>query len=92
MADFACGTGGFLVSWLKVLHEQVRTTDDEKAYSRSIYGVEKKQFPYMLCVTNLLLHNVDVPDVHHDNSLLHDVLDYTEEDRKSTRLNSSHVD
>ena len=36
MADFACGTGGFLVSWLKVLHEQVRTTDDEKAYSRSI--------------------------------------------------------
>ena len=81
MADFACGTGGFLVSWLKVLHEQVRTTDDEKAYSRSIYGVEKKQFPYMLCVTNLLLHNVDVPDVHHDNSLLHDVLDYTEEEQ-----------
>ena len=81
MADFACGTGGFLVSWLKVLHEQVRTTDDEKAYSRSIYGVEKKQFPYMLCVTNLLLHNVDVPDVHHDNSLLHDVLDYTEDDQ-----------
>ena len=69
------------MSWLKVLHEQVRTTDDEKAYSRSIYGVEKKQFPYMLCVTNLLLHNVDVPDVHHDNSLLHDVLDYTEDDQ-----------
>lgn len=81
MADFACGTGGFLVSWLKELHKQVQTTGDETAYSNSIYGVEKKQFPYMLCVTNLLLHNVDNPQVYHDNSLLHDVLDYTREDQ-----------
>ena len=81
MADFACGTGGFLVSWLKELHEQVQTTEDETAYSNSICGVEKKQFPYMLCVTNLLLHNVDNPQVYHDNSLLHDVLDYTESDQ-----------
>ena len=35
----------------------------------------------MLCVTNLLLHNVDNPQVYHDNSLLHDVLDYTREDQ-----------
>ena len=81
MADFACGTGGFLVSWLKELHKQVHTTDDETAYSNSIYGIEKKQFPYMLCVTNLLLHNVDNPQVYHDNSLLYDVLDYTEADQ-----------
>ncbi len=81
MADFACGTGGFLVSWLKELHKQVQTTEDETAYSNSIYGVEKKQFPYMLCVTNLLLHDVDNPQVYHDNSLLHDVLDYTQEDQ-----------
>ena len=81
MADFACGTGGFLVSWLKELHKQVHTTEDEEAYSRSIYGIEKKQFPYMLCVTNLLLHGLDVPQVYHDNTLLHDVLDYTQDDR-----------
>ena len=49
--------------------------------SRSIYGIEKKQFPYMLCVTNMLLHGVDVPRVYHDNSLLKDVLDYTEKDQ-----------
>ena len=35
----------------------------------------------MLCVTNLLLHGLDVPKVFHDNTLLHDVLDYSEEDR-----------
>ena len=80
MADFACGTGGFLTSWLKELKKQILTTDDNKAYSNSIYGIEKKQFPYMLCITNLLLHDVDNPCVYHDNSLLRDVLDYTEDD------------
>lgn len=81
MADFACGTGGFIVSWLKELKKQVKTTEDEQAYTNSIYGIEKKQFPYMLCVTNLLLHGLDVPKVYHANTLLHDVLDYTEDDK-----------
>lgn len=81
MADFACGTGGFIVSWLKELQKLIRTTEDEEAYSNSIYGIEKKQFPYMLCITNLLLHGLDVPRVFHSNALLHDVLDYTEEDK-----------
>lgn len=81
MADFACGTGGFIVSWLKELRKLVNTTEDEEAYSNSIYGIEKKQFPYMLCVTNLLLHGLDVPQVYHSNTLLHDVLDYTESDK-----------
>lgn len=81
MADFACGTGGFIVSWLKELKKQVKITEDEEAYSNSIYGIEKKQFPYMLCVTNLLLHGLDVPKVYHANTLLHDVLDYTEDDK-----------
>ena len=86
MADFACGTGGFIVSWLKELHKQVKTTEDEEAYSNSIYGIEKKQFPYMLCVTNLLLHGLDVPQVYHANTLLHDVLDYTESDKMDVIL------
>lgn len=81
MADFACGTGGFITSWLKELKKQVKTVADEEAYSKSIYGVEKKQFPYMLCITNMLIHDLDVPKIYHDNSLLRDVLDYTEEDQ-----------
>ena len=81
MADFACGTGGFLISWLKELQKQVKSTADAKKYGDSIYGIEKKQFPYMLCITNLLLHGLDVPRVYHDNSLVRDVLDYTEADQ-----------
>ena len=80
MADFACGTGGFLTSWLKELDKVVRTAEDREAYAQSIYGIEKKQFPYMLCVTNMLLHNIDSPQVSHDNSLTKDVLNYTDDD------------
>ena len=81
MADFACGTGGFITSWLKELQKRVRSTTDAEKYGNSIYGIEKKQFPYMLCITNLLLHGLDIPRVYHDNSLLKDVLDYTTDDQ-----------
>lgn len=81
MADFACGTGGFITSWLKALAPLVKTTEDQSKYDSSIYGIEKKQFPYMLCITNMLLHDIDTPQVYHDNSLLKDVLDYTEDDK-----------
>lgn len=81
MADFACGTGGFLISWLNELNKNKQSTDDVEEYENSVYGIEKKQFPYMLCVTNLLLHDIDVPRVYHDNSLIRDVLDYTDKDK-----------
>ena len=81
VADFACGTGGFLTSWLKELATKIETTEDQAAYDASIYGIEKKQFPYMLCITNMLLHGIDVPKIYHDNSLLKDVLDYTQDDQ-----------
>lgn len=81
VADFACGTGGFLTSWLKELAPKIKTTEDQAAYDASIYGIEKKQFPYMLCITNMLLHGIDIPKIYHDNSLLKDVLDYTVDDQ-----------
>lgn len=80
MADFACGTGGFITSWLKELAPYIKSTDDQAQYDNSVYGIEKKQFPYMLCITNMLLHGLDVPQIYHDNSLLRDVLDYTPDD------------
>ena len=81
VADFACGTGGFLTSWLKELSPQVKTTQDREMFSQSIYGIEKKQFPYMLCITNMLLHDIEIPQIYHSNSLTKDVLDYTDDDK-----------
>ena len=81
MADFACGTGGFITSWLAELHDKIKDTKDRSVYDQSIFGIEKKQFPYMLCITNMLLHNIDHPQIYHDNSLLHDLLDYTDADK-----------
>ena len=81
MADFACGTGGFITSWLGELDKKVKTADDRKQFNQSVFGIEKKQFPYLLCVTNLLLHGIDTPLVYHDNSLTKDVLNYTDEDK-----------
>lgn len=81
MADFACGTGGFITSWLNVLSEQVNDTLDKRMLDSSIYGIEKKPFPYLLCVTNMLLHDIETPNIYHTNSLKHNLLDYTDDDK-----------
>lgn len=81
MADFACGTGGFITSWLKQLNKQVKDVEDQKQLDDSIYGIEKKPFPYLLCVTNMLLHDIETPNIYHTNSLKHNLLDYTDDDK-----------
>ena len=81
MADFACGTGGFITSWLGQLSKQVTDTSAQKQLDDSIYGVEKKPFPYLLCVTNMLLHDIEIPKIYHMNSLKHNLLDYTDADK-----------
>jgi len=81
MADFACGTGGFITSWLTELRKQVTDTEAQKQFDDSIYGVEKKPFPYLLSVTNMLLHDIEVPNIYHQNSLRHNLLDYTDDDK-----------
>ena len=81
IADFACGTGGFLTSALKVLDPQVKTVEDREIFNNSIFGIEKKQLPHMLCVTNMLLHDIDNPNIIHGNSLEKNVRDYNESDK-----------
>ena len=77
IADFACGTGGFLTSALKVLEPQIQSVNDRTLFNNAVYGIEKKALPHLLCITNLLLHDIDTPNVHHDNALEKNVKDYT---------------
>ena len=76
IADFACGTGGFLTSALSELDTQVgNSVENREIYNKSIYGIEKKALPHMLCVTNMLIHDIDDPNILHGNALEMDYKD-----------------
>lgn len=81
VADFACGTGGFLVSALNHMKEQATDTESNEILKKSFYGVEKKSLPYLLCTTNMLLHDVNEPNIIRGNSLEKNVRDYEEDDK-----------
>ncbi len=68
--DPACGTGGFLVNVIEHLRKKAKTEADQKLLQEAFKGIEKKHLPYILCMTNLLLHGIDVPNnVSADNTL-----------------------
>ena len=81
IADLACGTGGFLTSAMNILEKQIRTPQDKETINNSIYGIEKKALPHLLCMTNLLLHDIDEPNIEHMNSLSRNIRDFKETDR-----------
>ena len=81
IADFACGTGGFLVSALNHMKEEVSNTTSNEKLQKSFYGVEKKSLPYLLCTTNMLLHDINEPQIIRGNSLEKNVRDYEENDK-----------
>jgi len=68
--DPACGTGGFLTSAIKNIRKQdVKGIDDLRTLEATIHGMELKPLPFMLCVTNLILHDIEVPRVDYTDSL-----------------------
>lgn len=80
--DPACGTGGFLTCSIEHVRKQVKTGADEETLQKSIHGVEKKALPHLLCVTNMLLHGIDVPtNIRHDNTLARPLRDYGPKDK-----------
>lgn len=80
--DPACGTGGFLTCAIEhVRKHSVKTPDDEETLQKSIFGVEKKPLPHLLCTTNMLLHGIDIPaQIRHDNTLARPLRDYGPKD------------
>lgn len=76
--DPACGTGGFLANVIDyVRSKHVQSTADEQRLQSSLRAVEKKSLPYVLCLTNMLLHGIEKPSwVRHDNTLSRPLRDY----------------
>ena len=68
--DPAAGTGGFLTAAIDHIRQNhVRTLDDEAALQASVTGWEYKPVSYVLGLTNLVLHGIEVPDFHSRDSL-----------------------
>ncbi len=80
--DPACGTGGFLTSAIENIRRQdVKGVDDLKTLETTIHGMEFKPLPFMLCVTNLILHNIEVPNVDYTDSLNREYTSIGQKDR-----------
>jgi type I restriction enzyme M protein len=80
--DPACGTGGFLTCAIEHLRQQAKTADDERIIQDCFSGIEKKHLPHILCMTNLMLHGIDVPsNVRHGNTLARPLRDWGPKER-----------
>ncbi len=81
--DPACGTGGFLTCAIDHKKENyAKSVADHKKLEKTIKGVEKKPLPYMLCMTNMILHGIDTPsNIKLDNTLAKPYTSYGENDK-----------
>lgn len=80
--DPAFGTGGFFTCLLRHLRKQAKSAEDERAIQECFSGIEKKHLPHILCITNLLLHGIDVPaNVRHGNTLARPLRDWGPKER-----------
>ena len=70
LLDPAAGTGGFLSAAIDYIrNNQVTSLEDEAILQKSIIGWELKPVSYVLGLTNLILHGLDVPEWHYVDSL-----------------------
>lgn len=68
--DPACGTGGFLTEAFEHLAKQADTVAKHKTLqTKSIYGGEAKNLPFLLAQMNLLFHGLEAPQINPGNSL-----------------------
>ena len=79
--DTSCGTGGFLTATVEHLKDQSSTVEDMKNLQENVIGWEYKPLPYLLATTNLILHDVEVPNIRFDDSLSRTLTEYTDKDK-----------
>ena len=81
--DPACGTGGFLVNTIShiIKNGELKNTDDRLTMQKNIKGMELKPLPHMLALTNLILHDIEVPNIVYDDALSREISSITVKDR-----------
>ncbi|MBI4456481.1 MAG: SAM-dependent DNA methyltransferase [Acidobacteria bacterium] len=80
--DPAAGTGGFLVEAFEHLKKQCQKAEDYSRLQRgTLYGIEAKSLPYLLCQMNLLLHGLEYPEIDPGNALRFPLREIGDKDR-----------
>jgi len=80
--DPACGTGGFLTSVIEYIRQnEVTNIEARKILQNCIHGIEFKPLPFLLSITNLILHDIEIPNIEYSNALLRDLTSITHKDR-----------
>ena len=81
MLDPANGTGGFVTAVIEHLKKQANNIHDHKSIETNIAGWEYKPLPYLLATTNLILHDIEVPNITLRDALDKPLSAYTERNR-----------
>ncbi len=84
--DPACGTGGYLTAAIEHLKTQANSVEERQSIAQNIIGWEYKPLPYLLATTNLILHDMEVPNITFRDSLDQPLSNYTEKNRVNAIL------
>ena len=84
--DPSCGTAGYLTAAIEHLRKQANSVEQNQSIAKNIMGWEYKPLPYLLATTNLILHDIDVPNIIFRDSLDQPLSNYTEKHRVSVIL------
>jgi len=84
--DPSCGTGGYLTSAIEHLKMQANNVEERQGIQADIRGWEYKPLPYLLATTNLILHDIEVPNITFRDSLDQPLSNYKEKDRVNVIL------
>jgi len=84
--DPACGTGGYLTCAIEHLKEQANSVEERKSIAENVMGWEYKPLPYLLATTNLILHDMEVPNIRFGDALDQPLSNFTEKHRVNAIL------
>ena len=62
------------------MRKEVDSVEELQRLGKNIRGIEKKPLPHLLCMTNLMLHDIEEPNIKHDNSLSKPLREYSSKD------------
>lgn len=84
--DPACGTGGYLTGAIEHLKNQANSVEERNSIQENIMGWEYKPLPYLLATTNLILHDIEIPNIRYGDALDQPLSSFTDKHRVNAIL------